>query len=203
MIEKKHLKDHVCLNSSFLMWIHQSKKNKKSFFHDIDEFNVHLEYIRNRTTFRCHPNYNSNGEWYDWVMVWFEIAGSKASHGKKKLGMWNGHYFPSKILCFFVLPDDETTYAIIQSTSSSNHENDSILFERWELEESLCYQKNGKKYIYPNLHIVDVDSFGDPILAVMDDSNIEHDHNNDSAMVTVVIPFAKSWPKKFMSAYRR
>jgi len=155
------------------------KKNKKSFFHDIDEFNVHLEYIHNGTTFCCHPNYKSNGEWYDWVMVQFDIAGSKASRGKKKLGMWNGHYFPSKILCFFVLPDDETTYAIIQSTSSSNHENDSILFERWELEESLCYQKNGKKYIYPNLHIVDVDSFGDPILAVMDDSNIEHDHNND------------------------
>jgi len=78
------------------------------------------------------------------VMVRFDIAGSKALRGKKKLGMWNGHYFPSKILCFFVLPDDETTYAIIQSTSSSNHENDSILFERWELEESLCYQKNGK-----------------------------------------------------------
>jgi len=171
------------------------QKNKKSFFHDIDEFNVHLEYIRNRTTFRCHPNYNSNGEWYDWVMVWFEIAGSKASCGKKKLGMWNGHYFPSKILCFFVLPDDDTTYAIIQLTSSSNHENDSILFERWELEESLCYQKNGKKYIYPNLHVVDVDSFGDPILAVMDDSMIEHDHNNNSTMVTVMLPFAKAWPK--------
>jgi len=58
------------------------------------------------------------------------------------------------------------------------------------------------KHIFPSLHVVDVDSFGDPILAVMDDSNIEHYHNNNSAMVTVVLPFAKAWPRKFMSAYR-
>jgi len=55
--------------------------------------------------------------------------------------------------------------------------------------------KNGKNYIHPNVHIVNVDSFGDPILAVMDDSMIEHDHNNNSTMVTVVLPFAKAWPK--------
>jgi len=63
--------------------------------------------------------------------------------------------------------------------------------------------KNGKSNIYPNLHVVDVDSFGDPILAVMGDSTIEPARKNDSTMVTVVLPFAKAWPNKFMTSYRK
>ncbi len=127
MVGKKHLKECVCLNSSLLMWIHQSKK------------------IKNHSSMTLM---NSMYTWSIFVMEQLFVAIQTISpmesgmigwwfglrllvpkhHGKKKLGMWNGHYFPSKILCFFVLPDDDTTYAIIQSTSSSNHENDSILF---------------------------------------------------------------------------
>jgi len=61
----------------------------------VDEFYVHLEYIRNRVICQCHPNFKSNGEWYDWVMVWFD---SSAHKGKKGNGMWSDHYFPSKVV---------------------------------------------------------------------------------------------------------
>jgi len=54
--------------------------------------------------------------------------------------MWSDHYFPSKVMCFFVIPHDDTIYVIIHSTHSNDNENDSILFERWELENSTGIQ---------------------------------------------------------------
>jgi len=38
--------------------------------------------------------------------------------------------------CFFVIPGDDTTYAIMHSCNVNDHESDSILFERWELENT-------------------------------------------------------------------
>jgi len=70
-----------------LAWIQCSKKNKKSFFYELDEFHVHLEYMKNGITFQCHPNYKSGGEWYDWVMVQFDTGAHKDSQGKKQVGM--------------------------------------------------------------------------------------------------------------------
>jgi len=106
-------------------------------------------------------------------------------------------------MCFLVLPQDDTIYAIVHSTIPSNHENDSILFERWELENTIGIQRDGKRTVIPNLHVVDVDSFGDPILAVEDYTITELESNSERAMVTVVLPFAKAWPNKFMSSYQR
>jgi len=115
--------------------------------------------------------------------------------------MWSENYFPSKVLCFFVIPDDDTTYAIIHSCNHNNHKNDSILFERWELENTPRTVRNGKQYITQHLHMVDVNTFGNPIL-VIEDYTIEDLCSNDElAMITVVIPFAKAWPNKFMSSY--
>jgi len=117
--------------------------------------------------------------------------------------MWSSHYFPSKILCFFVLPDDETIYAIVHSTKPNNHESDSILFERWEFKNTVIELQNGKRNITPTYHVVDVDCFGDPILVVEDYTVSELTMNEEKAMVTVVLPFTKAWPNKFMSSYRR
>jgi len=134
--------------------------------------------------------------------LWFilTLAGpQKTPHSNKKLGMWSSHYFLSKILCFFVLPDDETIYAIVHLTKPNNHESDSILFERWEFENTVVELQN----IIPTYHVVDVDCFGDPILVVEDYTVSELTMNEEKAMVTVVLPFAKAWPNKFMSSYQR
>jgi len=64
----------------------------------------------------------------------------KASLARKQKGMWLPNYFPSKIMCFFTLPDNVTVYTVVHSTKASNHNNDSILFERWELENSIKKQ---------------------------------------------------------------
>ena len=61
----------------------------------------------------------------------------------------------------------------------NSHKNDSILFKRWELDHRTKVLSNGKRSILPNLHIVDVDSFGDPILVVEDYMIKELSENNE------------------------
>jgi len=165
----------------------------------VEEFYVHLQYMQNGITFCCHPNFKSNEEWYDWVMVCFNSGPHKASCGKKSIGMWSDNYFQNKVMCFFVIPNDDTTYAIIHSSDVNDHDNNSILFERWELENTSSTQRNGKWSITANLHVVDVDTFGNPILVVEDYTIKDLQGNAEHQMITVVLPFAKAWPNKFMS----
>ena len=200
---KKSLKDAVILDSALVTWLHKSRKDKKSFFYDVDEFCIHFEYMRNGITFRCHPNYRSNGAWYDWVMVQFELNDSRAAHVRKPNGTWSRNYFPSKIMCFFTLPKNTTVYAIVHSTKVNSHDNNSILFERWELENTIQSQQNGRRCFSPTLHVVEVDTFGNPVLAIEDYKVSELELNTEDAKVTVVTPFETVWPKKFMSSYRR
>jgi len=104
---------------------------------------------------------------------------------------------------FFEIPQDNTIYAIIHSTQVNNHANDSILFERWRTENSISIQWNGHRNVSPVLHVVDVSTFGDPILAIKDSAKRDLESNTESEMITVVLPFIKVWPIKFMSSYRR
>jgi len=145
---KKYLKGRVALNLVLLTWINHSKKNKIATFYEVDEFYVHLEYMRNGVFFWCHPNFKSNEEWYDWVMVQFD---SSAHTRKKQNGMWSNNCFPSKLMCFFVIPHGNTIYAVIHSTHPNDYENNSILFRK--------FFKFSTKWISPILHVVDVSTF--------------------------------------------
>jgi len=106
-------------------------------------------------------------------------------------------------MCFFTLPKNTTVYAIVHSTKVNSHDNDSILFERWELENTIQSQQNGRRCFSPTLHVVEVDMFGNPVLAIKDYKVSELELNMEDAKVTVVTPFEMVWPKKFMSSYRR
>jgi len=104
---------------------------------------------------------------------------------------------------FFEIPQDNTIYAIVHLTHSNDHQNDSILFERWQLENSRSIQQNGCRNLSPVLHVVDVSTFGDPILSIEDFSKRDQEINTEFEMITVVLPFIKAWPIKFMSSYCR
>jgi len=90
-------------------------------------------------------------------------------------------------LCFFMIPDKQSVYAVVHSTKTSNHDNDSILFERWEMEYSMKTQQNGERSISPMFHVVDVDTFGSPILAIEDYNISQLSTNTESAMVSYSI----------------
>jgi len=69
------------------------------------------------------------------------------------------------------------------------------------MESTIKTQQNGERSISPIFHVVDVDTFGSPILAIEDYNISQLATNTESAMVTVVIPFETAWPNKFMSSY--
>jgi len=90
----------------------------------------------------------------------------------------------------FSIPNDEEIYVIIQLSKASNHEDDSILFKRWELEDSMTVLQNGRRIIIPNLHVVAVNSFGDGIFVIEDYKTMEVKEHGIDNMITVVLPFA-------------
>jgi len=57
---------------------------------------------------------------------------------------------------------------------------------------SLVVFQNGSRNVTPNLHVIDVDCFGNPILAIEDYTLSELTQNKNKAMVTVVFPFTRA-----------
>jgi len=86
------------------------------------------EYINNQLLMRCHPSYQGEGPWYDWVSVHFEAC---TFNGK---AFPEGNY-PCKVMA--IVPKQhnaflEETEVIVQSAQSRTN-NDSVLFVEWEL----------------------------------------------------------------------
>jgi len=102
---------------------------------------------------------------------------------------------------FFVIPDDDTTYAI-HSTNANKHKNARI-FWKMGTQTNTSMQRNGQRSIVPNLHIVNVNTFRDPILVVEDYTITELECNMEYPMVTVVLPFAMARTNNFMSSYKK
>ena len=110
------------------------------------------EYTRQGVTFRCHPNYKSEGAWYDYALfAWDQPCNAKYSKSKSKGVIdWNKEILdepvvtedtnktsnvlliPGKILCFVKDQNDEM-FAIIHSCLD-NYAKMSVLTYRWQLE---------------------------------------------------------------------
>jgi len=152
---------------------------------------IFTEYKRNGTTYRAHPKYNSCGEWYDWVMIRFEMECQK----KKKKGFYDNDLFLGKILCF-LQSKNKSIDAIVHCCMASDHSDDGILVERWNKE----YQKDGRRFI-PLLRCVSVDSFEEPCFVVEDKPGLMESYGKDpddiNNGVTLVKPREKAWPQAF------
>jgi len=81
--------------------------------------------------------------------------------------------FPSKILCFFIVDKKPDVYAIVQSCIARDSEQDSILLQCWEKE----YIRTLPQSYAPVLHAVPVESFGEHVLVVKDDSAVRESIN--------------------------
>jgi len=103
---------------------------------------------------------------------------------------------PSKIMCFFVVDEEEETHALVQSCCDSNHQNDSCLFQRWSKEHTARVQ-----CVELMLRAIPVDSFGCWIFVIEDDHLIFETIPTKKlkAGVTVVKPRDTYWPSQFLS----
>jgi len=71
-----------------------------------------------------------------------------------------------------------------------------VLLQSWKY---IKYAIKWKRSLAPNLHVVDMDTFGNPILAVEDFTTKDLDGNAECAIITDVLPFVKACPNKFTS----
>jgi len=148
-----------------------------------------------------HPNYQSMGPWHDWVMVTFAEEGDDDTVEEEVEENDDRYFqddeFPSKILCFFVADKQPEIFAIVQSCIARDHKQDSILLQRWEKE----YVRSLHQNYTPVLHAVPVESFGECVLVVEDDSAVREaiDQKNIEPGCTLVLPRQEYWAKQFLS----
>jgi hypothetical protein len=88
------------------------------------------EYMHNELVMRCHPSYQGEGPWFDWVSVHFEAC---IFNGK----VFPGGYYPCKVMV--IVPKQhnaftEETAVVVQSAQGCTG-NDSVLYAEWELME--------------------------------------------------------------------
>jgi hypothetical protein len=86
------------------------------------------EYKNNKLLMRCHPCYQGEDPWFDWVSVAFEACIIK----KKKFPKGN---YPCKVLA--ILPKQHNSFPpeteVIVQCAGSKTKKDSVLFEEWTL----------------------------------------------------------------------
>jgi hypothetical protein len=79
-----------------------------------DSVTICTEYKREEHTFRCHPNYQSNGPMYDWMFVLFE-EGS----------------FPCRLAIVVVTNDENEPFQLVIQSASRKTNKDSVLLSEW------------------------------------------------------------------------
>ena len=83
-----------------MRFLHQETKNKESVFLE-RIIEVYTEYKRDDIIFHAHPNYNSFGEWYDWVMLDFDAPEDDSDYPiNGEGGYYDQNFYPAKIYVF-------------------------------------------------------------------------------------------------------
>ena len=158
--------------------------------------------------YRAHPNYQGNGEWYDWVMVKFGDG-----------------CFPSKVLSFYQKSEPETDaetgeitssgiHAIIHSceyrngTSSERAANfhETRLCDRWVVEStpkplqamSTQHRNSGRRPKIPVLRSVPVETLDEHIYVVEETPGIQEEWTGDK-LVWAMRDQRTVWSKVFLS----
>ena len=183
----------------------------------------HTQYRHHKQTFRAHPNYRSEGWWYDWVMVNQSQEVRRPSkrsrphepgtcnlsngihldeHGDPDTshGLYGNDFRPSKILAFFECPIQDQVMALVHGTRSSDHQTDTNLFERWEKDTKPCTQPSRARMRLPKYKVVPVKYFGDSVFVVEDQPGLKemYDRECDSLKVTMTRDRDRFWPGFFV-----
>ena len=135
---------------------------------------VWTEYKKGKYLYRCHPNYNSGGPWYDWALIpcpnrnrdlryvhWEERDKPKPRKDSKHVNWVNTkyaeigpHIVPAKIIHFFTVRDIETgkdvteLHCIVHACAPWNKDNESMscqIMENHRLQSKVEKKKGRKK----------------------------------------------------------
>ena len=121
------LKSHVSAHPLITNWFIADQKERK-YSKSVEGFTEHRQ---KGHTYRSHPNYQSSGPWYDWVLVHFDDSnentaevrnGKQGGAKKQKIShLYPSTDVPSKILCFYTDPIEGDVRALVHSCEYSDH----------------------------------------------------------------------------------
>jgi hypothetical protein len=134
----------LCLNSNKVdvSWQSSTEKHLLTFDTDLSAFiishymstenestiNGCTELMQNQLLLRCHPSYQGEGPWFDWVSVHFEAC---LLNGK----LFPEDNYPCKVMA--IVPKGRNSFleetGIVVQSAQVRTGKDSVLFEEWEL----------------------------------------------------------------------
>ena len=128
--------------------------------------NGYTEYKRGDLFVRSHPNYRSNGAWYDWVLAEFEVI---EANGHKSL-----QRFPCKVISLFADPQTREPLALVHCATAIDPDSESVVIcERWLMEYSqpLSYGE-GTWHVHPVIRCVRCSSFLKTLMVIETDRKL-------------------------------
>ncbi len=139
------------------------------------------EYKRDGNQFRAHPNFRSDGPWYDWVNILFDMEGNDDDSSSVSAA---GSFFPAKILCFYNNPDNGNICALVHTCSEKEDADYAPICDEWFLEYAeqlvctvteeelangqLHARRRKERLLFPVLRSVSVEAFGEPLFVVQE-----------------------------------
>jgi len=183
----------------------------------------YTQYLYRKRTFKAHPNYRSEGWWYDWVMVHqsrevyrpskrsrhqepstptpnSRIAIDESGDPDTTNGIYGKDFRPAKILAFFNCPIQDRVMVLVHGTKHSNHQLDTNLFERWEKDTKNCTQHSSAGMKFPKYKVVPVEYLGDSVLVIEDQPGLREIYNprQDCLKVTMARDRDRFWAGFFV-----
>jgi hypothetical protein len=180
---------------------------------EISTYKIHTEYFYNGLRYRAHPDYRSEGAWYDWCMVEYvpSVVDNRRERTNKSediISAFPPGYYPAKLLGFFWNQTPKKVMAIIHTCDSKiSCKDDSCLTEKWKLEYQLKKTGRGTNlnnvtFRKPLLRIVEASCIRDRVYVVEETPGLREslsgdDQNKEETRNVVLVKDRSNWVQYF------
>jgi hypothetical protein len=126
------------------------------------------DYSNARITIRCHPDYQKEGEWYDWAMIRFDdVENIPVPQGDEFSLTYHHSWVPCKCLGFLRNPLSGTVSVLLHACdwqTESESKMNSVITERWNMEYQLS--SGSQANWSPRIRCIGIDSIARPCFCV-------------------------------------
>lgn len=128
----------------------------------------------NRVTIRCHPNYQNEGPWNDWVMAKFE-TGSLIFEESENETQFYQELVPCKVLAIAETSNGDVrllVHGCSFRTTRKERDDDTVLIEFWNLEYSYRTNQRRTEGMVPHLTWVSISNIHCRCLVIEEEPGI-------------------------------
>jgi hypothetical protein len=127
---------------------------------------------------RAHPNFRSDGPWYDWANVLF------GEGEDDEQSVLESQFYPSKILCFYIDPVSGESCALVHTCHEREDPDYAPICDEWFLEYveevvtvaseeqlpngSMQSKRRKERHLFPVIRSVSVHSLAEPLFVIQE-----------------------------------